>query len=74
MPIDQLGFTSHFINPSGIPIPMGFVFRFQVQTMNTFNYRKFIKKYRIRLLEKALDMAILIAIGYAFGIHLVRGV
>lgn len=44
MPIDQLGFTSHFINPSGIPIPMGFVFRFQVQTMNTFNYAKLLER------------------------------
>lgn len=42
--------------------------------MKNFNYIKFFKKYRIRLLEKALDMGILIGIGHAFGLHLVRGI
>jgi hypothetical protein len=41
--------------------------------MKHFNYKKFFKKYRIRLMEKLLDIAILVGIGSLFGLHLVRG-
>lgn len=41
--------------------------------MRKFDYKKFIKKTIIRVAGKAVDMAILVGIGSALGLHLVRG-
>lgn len=49
-------------------------YQLTIFTMTNFNYTKFFKKYRIRLFEKVLDTAILLSVGYALGLHLVRGV
>lgn len=40
--------------------------------MRNFNYRKFAKKYCIKLAGKVLDIVILIAVGSLLGLHLVR--
>lgn len=40
--------------------------------MKTFDYKKFIKKYLIKLAMKILDIVILFSVGYALGLKLVR--
>jgi len=40
--------------------------------MKTFNHKKFIKSYLIRLAGKILDLIVLFSIGYALGLKLIR--
>ncbi|HEY4499320.1 MAG TPA: hypothetical protein VJH94_04650 [Candidatus Paceibacterota bacterium] len=40
--------------------------------MKTFDYKKFTKKYLIKLTMKILDIIILFTIGYALGLKLIR--
>lgn len=37
-----------------------------------FDFKRFFKKYLIKLSMKSLDMAILLSVGYALGLQLVR--
>jgi len=40
--------------------------------MKTFDYKKFWKKYLIKLTMKILDLSVLFGIGYSLGLQLIR--